>query len=588
MPTINDVSTFFTTNIGNIRGGLAFDSSGDVYLIDNYTSQIYKISGGSMSVFLSTNTELTVVYGMIIINNTFYVCDRNNYRIVSIDFSGNLSVIAGGTYGNADGNGTNAQFAGPTYITSDTSGNLYITDTGGEYSMVRKIDTVGNVTTIARGLSDSNIDAVYGSITCDNNNNLYVSDPEVNNIYKITQAGDFSIIANSSNGINGASLTVDSSNNLYGTNNDSNNIFKITTTDNSTYTTTIIAGSSDGEPGYQDGNGTSALFNMPRYIKYNSQKKSLFLIDQGNQGKIRELFLGSPPVTTNTTTTTTTTTTNNIDFVLDTFNGDLQMTAKALLDAGQTPETIVADAVAVYEVTANSMQNAFYFESDSRDLSDNAASDIKYYVNWPSAYVLNPAHAYVNSGPIATTDADGTIPDNRLLVKHDFIRHIAKSLFNTHLGVDLFSNEAEVVEDLASKGHAAWTGNIKPALDAVSAGGNLVDPSGGYMTNALDTSANLCKVLFKQMTQMDKSRFAVLDTLAMDSSANNLFCLPFKGGDSISFKVVVHSDSTQQSIIDGSTPVPARSYRIKLKMVDAIPSNVVVDDGSFTTSRVIV
>ena len=275
-----------------------------------------------------------------------------------------------------------------------------------------------------------------------------------------------------------------------------------------------------------------------------------------------------------------------IDFVLDAFNGNLEMKVKAILTPGETPSTIVADAVAVYEVTADSMKNAFYFESDSRDLSDDADSDIKYYVNWPSTYVLNPAHAYVSRYPIATTDSRGVIDDNRMLVKHDFLRHIAQSLFNTHLAVDLFSNEEEVLDDIASKGDAAWRGNIKSVIDAVSAGGNHAS-QGGYTTNALDTSANLCKVLFKQITQMDKMRFASLDTLAMDASANNLFYLPFKAGDSISFKVVVNSDSTQGTIFGGNTPVPSRSYHIKLNMVNANPSNVAVNDGTFRSSRVV-
>ena len=275
----------------------------------------------------------------------------------------------------------------------------------------------------------------------------------------------------------------------------------------------------------------------------------------------------------------------SIDFVLDQLNGDLAMSVKALLETGVAPPTITADATAIYEIKTDAMKDAFYFQSDSRDMSDNAVTDIKYYVNWPAAYKLNPAHAFVDTNPIATTDADGAIPDNRMLVKHDFVRHIAKSLFNTHLGVDLFSNEADVVDDIASKGNDAWTNNIKSSIDAVSNGGSLAPL--GYTTNSLDSSANLCRVLFKQISHSDASRFYNLDTIVKDAT-NNLFYLPFKAGDSISFKVVVKSHATQESIINGSTKVPDRSYRIKIKIVDTAPSNVVVDDGSFTSSRVVV
>jgi len=275
----------------------------------------------------------------------------------------------------------------------------------------------------------------------------------------------------------------------------------------------------------------------------------------------------------------------SIDFVLDQLNGDLAMSVKALLETGVAPVTITADATAIYEIKTDAMKNAFYFRSDSRDMSDNATTDIKYFVNWPAAYKLNPAHAFVDKDPVATTDADGAIPNNRMLVKHDFVRHIAKSLFNTHLGVDLFSNEAEVVEDIASKGNDAWTNNIKSAIDAVSNGGSLAP--NGYTTNALDTSANLCRVLFKQISAVEPNRLYNMDTIVKDAS-NNEFYLPFKSGDSISFKVVVKSHATQESIINGSTKVPDRSYQIKIKIVDTTPSNVVVDDGAFTSSRVVV
>lgn len=276
----------------------------------------------------------------------------------------------------------------------------------------------------------------------------------------------------------------------------------------------------------------------------------------------------------------------SIDFVLDSFDLSLNMTTKALLTTGQAPGTITSDAIASYEISLAAAKSAFYFETDSTDMLDASASDIHYYVNWPAAYVLNPAHAYVYDSPIAITGPDGALANNRLLVKHDFVRHIAKELFNTHLAVDLFSNEEATVEDIASKGHTAWTNNIKSKIDAVSAGGALVDPSGGYTTNALDTSANLCRVLFQQMMYSDSSRFTNLNTLA-STDVSYVYYLPFKANDSISFKVVLYPEATQNDIVNSNTPVPSRSYRIKIKIVSTTPSNVAVNDGSFTTSRVV-
>ena len=78
----------------------------------------------------------------------------------------------------------------------------------------------------------------------------------------------------------------------------------------------------------------------------------------------------------------------------------------------------------------------------------------------PADGILNPVHAMMDDtaseNPIATGDSNGTYVDNRMLVKHDFVRYLALKLFNTYQGVDLFSNENAMKEDLAAKGAAAW------------------------------------------------------------------------------------------------------------------------------------
>lgn len=278
-----------------------------------------------------------------------------------------------------------------------------------------------------------------------------------------------------------------------------------------------------------------------------------------------------------------------IEFVLDQFNNDLTMETKAVLPAGEAPGTLEVDAVATYKVSVDAMKSAFFFQSDSRDVSNADATDTKYFVSWPATYVLNPSHAFVATDPIALSDAEGLIPVNRMLVKHDFIRHIAKELFNTHLAVDLFDNETEISQDLASKGNGVWVNNIKVAIDAVSAGGSLTTE--GYTTNALDTSANLCRVLFNQILATSSSRFDDLDSLAMPQTdtSNNNFYIPFINGDSISFKVVFKTVASQNDIISGRTdPVPDRSYRIKIDIVTE-PVNVAVDDaGELNSSAVVI
>jgi hypothetical protein len=292
------------------------------------------------------------------------------------------------------------------------------------------------------------------------------------------------------------------------------------------------------------------------------------------------------------------TTPTPILFVLDAFEQILQMAQKAMLPEGENPTVLSGiHATATYEVSLSEMRNAFYFQSDSHDIDNKDPADVAYYVDWPDAYKLNPSHAFVDStettgAPIAITDSNGKIMDNRLLVKHDFIRYIAKTLFKTHLAVDLFSNEQALKDDLAAKGDTIWTDTIKAAITAAEA---------APMTNADTTPANLCRVLFYQILAKDRNRFDDLDSLLKDGTGGETtipakFHIPFVVGDSISFKTTLKAVSDQHTILGSANPnavaIADRVYAIKLKIVVA-PTNVEVDtddvvaDATLATSRVV-
>ena len=60
-----------------------------------------------------------------------------------------VSTFAGGTFGHADGVGTNAEFLSMFGIAIDSNGNLYVTEGIDEGTYIRKITPGGVVTTIA-------------------------------------------------------------------------------------------------------------------------------------------------------------------------------------------------------------------------------------------------------------------------------------------------------------------------------------------------------------------------------------------------------------------------------------------------------
>jgi hypothetical protein len=262
--------------------------------------------------------------------------------------------------------------------------------------------------------------------------------------------------------------------------------------------------------------------------------------------------------------------------------------------------SLEGDAIAEYYVTASDMRKVFMFQSDSDDINTiTNGTDIKYFVRrsqWPSGLVLNPCHAWVQSAQqIATTDRLGTIPDNRELVKHDFIRHIAKSLFNTHLAVDLFNNEDTLKYDLAYKGHNTAWGNIWNSISSVSdvslnttsyVGLYGQDASYGYyLTGDASANTNICRQLLSQLTKAAPNRLQNLNTYVVDAS-KGYYSVPLIDGDSISFKLILQPAPNQHLLVNRPTAVPSRSYQIRINLRNSVSKgtshsdsvNVIVND----------
>ena len=78
-----------------------------------------------------------------------YIVDTGNHTIRRITSAGVVSTFAGraGVFGSADGTGTAARFDTPQDIVADTTGNLFVTDTGNQ--TIRQITPAGVVTTLA-------------------------------------------------------------------------------------------------------------------------------------------------------------------------------------------------------------------------------------------------------------------------------------------------------------------------------------------------------------------------------------------------------------------------------------------------------
>jgi streptogramin lyase len=178
-------------------GGVALDRSGNLYVADEGNNMIRKIDTNGNVTTLAGNTNSGSQNGQgtnagfwgpsgvaVDGSGNVYVADQYNNMIRKIDTSGNVITLAGNNAitnaqgwsgGYADGIGTNARFAGPSGVAVDGSGNVYVADQ--DNNMIRKIDTNGNVTTWAGNNTATNAWGWSGGFIDGIGTNAAFSDP---------------------------------------------------------------------------------------------------------------------------------------------------------------------------------------------------------------------------------------------------------------------------------------------------------------------------------------------------------------------------------------------------------------------------
>ena len=136
---------------------------------------------------------------------TLYVVDSNNQTIRKITAGGVVTTLVGqvGVSGFVDGTGSAARFNFPQGITVDSTGTMYLADTSNQ--SIRQVTAAGVVTTLAGGgpASGGWLDATGTAarfsnpqgIAVDSTGNLYVSDSGSNTIRKITAGAVVTTVA---------------------------------------------------------------------------------------------------------------------------------------------------------------------------------------------------------------------------------------------------------------------------------------------------------------------------------------------------------------------------------------------------------
>jgi len=273
--------------------GLAVDGAGDVFVADTGNQTIRKITPAGEVTTLAGSPGLdgcvdgpgasarfrqpasVAVDGA----GNVLVADSGNNAIRKITADGVVTTLAGTMrlLGSADGAGATARFDSPIHATVDSSGNLFVADSGNH--TIRKITPAGEVSTLAGsaglpGSTDGTGDAARFNtprgVAVDNAGNLYIADSVNNTIRKITATGAVSTFAGTvgyaghadgtwSAGFDFPSdVAVDGAGNVFVADRDDFTIRKITPAGE----VSTLAGSAF-QAGSDDGTGSAARFYQP-------------------------------------------------------------------------------------------------------------------------------------------------------------------------------------------------------------------------------------------------------------------------------------------------------------------------------------
>jgi sugar lactone lactonase YvrE len=293
----------------NSPAAVAVDSSGNVYVADSGNSTIRKISPGGA---VSTLAGLAGGFGSddgtgsaarfhnpqgvaVDSSGNVYVADWGNSTIRKITPGGVVSTLAGlaGSFGSDDGAASTARFDNPQGVAVDSSGNVYVADSGN--STIRKITPGGVVSTLAGLAGSTGSDDGTGSaarfnypsgVAVDSSGNVYVADSYNYTIRKITPGGVVSTLAGLAGSFAGPSgVAVDSSGNVFVADSGNYTISKITPVG----LVSTLAGLA-GSIGSADGTGSTARFNVPIGVAVDSSG-NVHVADAGNH-TIRKITPG--------------------------------------------------------------------------------------------------------------------------------------------------------------------------------------------------------------------------------------------------------------------------------------------------------
>jgi len=295
----------------NFPASIAIDGTGNLYVADSGNQTLRKITpdAGVTTLAGTPGTSgatpgtgaAALFYGPTGVavdgNGNLYVADSVNETIRKATPTYTFTNFAGsaGYSGSADGTGIFARFSYPTFLATDSSGNVYVPDAGND--TIRKITPAGVVSTLAgvagqSGSTDGSASSARFNgpegVAFDGSGNLYVTDYGNNTIRKITPGGIVSTVA----GLAGQSGSADGSgsaarfNDPAGVAVDRNGNVYVADQVNSTIRVITSGGvvtfaGSAGQMGSADGTGSAASFDILTGLAVDGSG-NVYVADYGN------------------------------------------------------------------------------------------------------------------------------------------------------------------------------------------------------------------------------------------------------------------------------------------------------------------
>ena len=293
------------------RGGIAMDSSGNLYVVDQDFHVVRKLDSngiistvagdGSIDTALTdgipaTSASLGYPTDVAVDNaGNIYIADMYFSRIMKVDTLGILTTVAGNNgqyaFSGDGGPATQAGLCMASGVAVDSVGNLYIADVCN--NRIRKVDVNGIISTITgtgqagfSGDGDLAAMAIISSptdVVVDNSGNIYIADSGNAAVRKINNQGIITTVAGK--GTYGVTaVTVDSTGNIYVADQPNNKIRKIDTNG------IVTTAAGNGQYAFNGDGGPAPLASIayPLGVAADAQGR-IYVADSSNY-RIRQLL----------------------------------------------------------------------------------------------------------------------------------------------------------------------------------------------------------------------------------------------------------------------------------------------------------